>query len=117
LADAIKRVGAGGADVVVRINSNLRLAAPDLEQAVCGPVSAICVPKVSGTSQLQWLSECIDELEDLGSEDFSASAGMQPALRENRGAAEQGGKMIDAPVVARALETLASHRRISGEES
>ena len=44
-------------------------------------------------------------------------AAYEQALRENRGAAEHGGKMIDAPVVARALETLASHRRISGEES
>lgn len=238
LLAAASRVGVNGADVVVRINSNLRLAAADLEAAVDLSVQAICVPKVSGASQLQWLGECITELEIergipvghtqlialiestaalarldaiansssrlvamiLGSEDFSASAGMEPeadgllwpnqqvvfaarsagllplgfvgsiaqfgdldafrgtirrsrrlglrggfcihpdqvsimneefspaaeevvAAREvlaayqaavdaGRGSAEYGGKMIDAPVVARARETLACHQRI-----
>jgi citrate lyase subunit beta/citryl-CoA lyase len=231
-------VSAGGADVVVRINASLRLAAADLEAAVNAAVRAICVPKVSGASQLQWISECIAELElerglstghtrlialiestaslarvneiagstprlvavTLGPEDFSASAGMEPeadgllfpnqqivfaarsagllplgfvgsigqygdlqafretirrsrrlglrggfcihpdqvpvmneefapspeevaqarelveayeqALRANRGASEYGGRMIDAPVVARAREVLASHEKI-----
>ncbi len=238
LAAATSRVSAGGADVVVRINASLRLAAADLEAAVNAAVRAICVPKVSGASQLQWISECIAELElerglptghtrlialiestaalarvneianstprlvamTLGPEDFSASAGMVPdadgllfpnqqivfaarsagilplgfvgsigqygdlaafretirrsrrlglrggfcihpnqvqlmneefapspeevsearglveayeqALRTNRGAAEYGGRMIDAPVVARAREVLASHEKI-----
>ena len=238
LLAAASQVGVNGADVVVRINSNLRLAAADLEAAIDLSVQAICVPKVSGASQVQWLDECITELEVergipvghtqlialiestaalsrldtiasssarlvamiLGSEDFSASAGMEPeadglllpnqqivfaarsagllplgfvgsiaqfsdldafrdtirrsrrlglrggfcihpaqvsimneefspaaeevvAAREvlaayqaavdaGRGSAEHGGKMIDAPVVARARETLACHQRI-----
>ena len=238
LLAAASQVGANGADVVVRINSNLRLAAADLEAAIDLSVQAICVPKVSGASQVQWLDECITELEVergmpvghtqlialiestaalsqldtiassstrlvamiLGSEDFSASAGMEPeadglllpnqqivfaarsagllplgfvgsiaqfsdldafrdtirrsrrlglrggfcihpaqvsimneefspaaeevvAAREvlaayqaavdaGRGSAEHGGKMIDAPVVARARETLVCHKRI-----
>jgi len=242
LATAASRVSAGGADVVVRINASLRLAAADLEAAVNAAVRAICVPKVSGASQLQWISECIAELElerglptghirlialiestgslarvneiarstsrlvavTLGPEDFSASAGMEPeadgllfpnqqivfaarsagllplgfvgsigqyddlqafretirrsrrlglrggfcihpdqvpvmneefapspeevaqarglveayeqALRANRGAAEYGGRMIDAPVVARAREVLASHEKIRARE-
>jgi len=50
-------------DVVVRINASLRLAAADLE-AVIGPdVHAVCVPKVCGAAQLQWIDEAIDELE------------------------------------------------------
>ena len=238
LLAAASQVGANGADVVVRINSNLRLAAADLEAAIDLSVQAVCVPKVSGASQVQWLDECITELEIergiaaghtrlialiestaalgrltaiansssrlvamiLGSEDFSASAGMQPdadglllpnqqvvfaarsagllplgfigsiaefgdldafrdtirrsrklglrggfcihpaqvsimneefspaaeevvAAREvlaayqaavdaGRGSAEYDGKMIDAPVVTRARETLACHERI-----
>ena len=238
LAAAVSRVSANGADVVVRINASLRLAAADLEVAVSAGVCAICVPKVSGASQLQWIDQGIAELElerglpightrlialiespaalarvgeiaastprllaiTLGPEDFSASAGMVPdadgllfpnqqivfaacaagilplgfvgsigqyrdleafretirrsrrlglrggfcihpdqvqfmntefapspeevaearglvdayeqALRANRGSAEYRGKMIDAPVVARAMEILANHEKI-----
>ena len=238
LGTAAGRVSAGGADVVVRINASLRLAAADLEAAINAGVRAICVPKVSGASQLQWISDCMAELElerglptghtrlialiestaalarvaqiaastprlvaiTLGPEDFSASAGMVPdadgllfpnqqivfaarsagllplgfvgsigeygdleafretirrsrrlglrggfcihpdqvqvmneefapsreevaaarglveayeqALRANRGSAEYEGRMIDAPVVARAREILASHEKI-----
>jgi citrate lyase beta subunit len=39
-----------------------------------------------------------------------------PYLRENRGCAQYLGKMIDAPVVARAREVLASHDRIAAPE-
>ncbi len=239
LADAAGSVAARGADVVVRINASLRLAAADLEAVVGAGVRAICVPKVSGASQLQWISQSVAELEiehglssgeiglialiestaalervreiagstprlvamTLGSEDFSASAGMVPeadsllfpsqqlvfaaraagilplgfigsigqysdldafrdtiarsyrlglrggfcihpdqvpimnagfapspedvaaaagavaayeqALAEGRGAAQYRGAMIDAPVVARAREILASHEKIS----
>ena len=238
LLAAASQVRVNGADVVVRINSSLRLAAADLEATIDLSVQAICVPKVSGASQVQWLDECISELEIergmpaghtrlialiestaalarldaiansssrlvamiLGSEDFSASAGMQPeadglllpnqqvvfaarsagllplgfvgsiaqfgdleafrdtirrsrrlglrggfcihpaqvsimneefspsadevvaarqvlaayqaAMEAGRGSAEYAGKMIDAPVVARARETLASNERI-----
>jgi citrate lyase subunit beta/citryl-CoA lyase len=243
LATAASRASANGADVVVRINASLRLAAADLEAAVSAGVRAICVPKVSGASQLQWIDQGIAELElerglprghtrlialiespaalaraseiavstprllaiTLGPEDFSASAGMVPdadgllypnqqivfaaraagilplgfvgsigqyrdleafretirrsrrlglrggfcihpdqvrvmntefapspeevaearglldayeqALRANRGSAEYRGKMIDAPVVARAMETLASHEKIRTRSS
>lgn len=117
LVNAAHSVSTNGADVVVRINSSLRLAVADLEAAVNPAVHAICVPKVSGASQLQWISESIGELEleralppghtrlialiestavlprladianstsrlaamILGSEDFSASAGMEAA--------------------------------------
>lgn len=238
LPDAAVSVAANGADVVVRINSSLRQAAADLEVAVGAAVQAICVPKVRGASQLQWICESIGELEverglpvghtrlvaliespqvlsrldtitgstqrlvamTLGPEDFSAAVGMEPeadgllfpnqqivftarsagilplgfvgsigqygdlpafretirrsrrlglrggfcvhpdqvaimneefapsdeevaearavlaayeqALRDNRGSVRYQGKMIDAPVVARAREVLASHGRI-----
>ena len=239
---AAQKVSRSGADVVVRINSTLRLAAKDLEAVVDSAVQAICVPKVNSAAQLQWICNAIEELEIerhlsvghtrlialiestdamnclleiatstprlvaviLGSEDFSASAGMEPnadgllfpnqqvvfaarsagilplgfvgsiaqysdleafaetirrsrklglrggfcvhpnqvaimnrefapgdtevedarallavfeqALKENRGAAEFKGKMIDAPVVARAKELLAIHSKIISRE-
>ena len=63
LAGAVTRVAASGADVVVRINASLRLAAADLASAVSAGVRAICVPKVTGASQLQWISQSVAELE------------------------------------------------------
>ncbi len=110
------RVSRNGADVLVRINANWRLAIRDLEAVVNPVIAAIVVPKVSSAEQLQSISEVITELEiesgmrvgftrlvaqiespaaltrleaiantdkrlvgvSLGSEDFSAAAGMQP---------------------------------------
>ena len=63
LPQAIEQAGQGGAGIVVRINSNLRDAAADLECAVVPGVHAICVPKVMGASQLQWIADCVTELE------------------------------------------------------
>ena len=116
LLEAAGQVSRKGADVVVRINSSLRLAALDLETSIDTAVNAICVPKVASAGQLTWISDAIGELElerqipightrlialiestnaltklesiarssprltalILGSEDFSASAGMEP---------------------------------------
>ena len=63
IGSAAQLVARGGADVIVRINSSLRLAAADLETAVDARVAAICIPKVSSAEQLQWISEAIDQLE------------------------------------------------------
>lgn len=54
-----------GADVVVRINSSLRLAARDLEVSIHSVVQAFCVPKVSSGAQLRWISEAVGELDLL----------------------------------------------------
>jgi citrate lyase subunit beta/citryl-CoA lyase len=110
------RVSRNGADVLVRVNANWRLAIRDLEAVVNPAIAAIVVPKVSSAEQLQSIDEVITELEiesgmqagftrmvaqiespvalarleaianagkrlvgmSLGSEDFSAAAGMQP---------------------------------------
>ena len=40
-------------------------------------------------------------------------AAYKQALKENRGAAQYRGKMIDAPVVAWAREILAGHERVA----
>lgn len=62
LAAAVK-ASANGADVLVRINSRLRLAVRDLEAAVHPSVSAIVVPKVVSDQQLKAISDVIAELE------------------------------------------------------
>lgn len=109
-------VAQDGADVLVRVNSRLRLAIRDLEYAVSHAVKAIVLPKVISAAQVNLLAEVIEELEveqniqvghtgiiaqiedvrampflddiasssprllgmTIGSEDFAASAGMQP---------------------------------------
>lgn len=113
---AATRVSRNGADVLVRINANWRLAIRDLEAVVSPIIAAIVVPKVFSAEQIQSISEAIAELEmesgmqvgitrlvaqiespsalarleaiakadkrligiSLGSEDFSAAAGMLP---------------------------------------
>ena len=116
VALAAEQLSARGVDVVVRVNASLRLVAPDLEAVASPAVRAVCVPKVNGAAQLQWISEALGELEiergipqgtirliamiesvgalsrreeiatstrrlaamTLGTEDFAASAGIAP---------------------------------------
>lgn len=63
VASVAEKLSARGVDVVVRINASLRLAAPDLEAVAIPAVRAVCVPKVNGAAQLQWISEALGELE------------------------------------------------------
>lgn len=63
VASAAEKLAARGVDVVVRINASLRLAASDLEAVASPAVRAVCVPKVNGAAQLQWISEALGELE------------------------------------------------------
>ena len=116
VSSAAEQLSARGVDVVVRVNASLRLVAPDLEAVASPAVRAVCVPKVNGAAQLQWISEALGELEiergipqgtirliamiesvgalsrreeiatstrrlaamTLGTEDFAASAGIAP---------------------------------------
>jgi citrate lyase subunit beta/citryl-CoA lyase len=63
LADAVTRVGRGGADVLVRINRPLRLAVADLEAAVIPGVTALMLPKCAGPEHVRLLAETVTELE------------------------------------------------------
>lgn len=63
LAAAVEALCAGGADVLVRINRDLRSAVADLDAAVTSGVRAISVPKVSGPEHLQLIDELVTELE------------------------------------------------------
>lgn len=61
--EAARKVSAGGADVVVRLNRPLRMIVRDLE-AVIGPgVQAVVLPKVKSAQHIQLVVEIIDELE------------------------------------------------------
>jgi citrate lyase subunit beta / citryl-CoA lyase len=61
--EAARKVSAGGADVVVRLNRPLRMTMRDLE-AVIGPgVQAVVLPKVKSAQHIQLVVEIIDELE------------------------------------------------------
>ncbi|MEE4279915.1 MAG: CoA ester lyase [Halieaceae bacterium] len=116
LPAAVEALTMAGAEVLVRINRDLRNAVADLEAAAIPGVRAISVPKVSGPEHLQLVDELLSELEaerslprgsigliamieslsglacapalalacprviglTIGSEDFSADAGMEP---------------------------------------
>lgn len=59
LPEAVRRVGQGGADVVVRINRPLDLAVADIAAAVVPGVAALMLPKVSGPEHVRLLAEVV----------------------------------------------------------
>jgi citrate lyase subunit beta/citryl-CoA lyase len=63
LPDAAKRVSAGGADVVVRVNRPWRMLVQDLEAAIIPGVAALTLPKVESAEHVGVVAEIIDELE------------------------------------------------------
>ncbi|MCF3932640.1 CoA ester lyase [Acuticoccus sp. M5D2P5] len=67
---AAARVGANGADVLVRINRPLSLAVADIAAAVAPEVAGLLLPKIDSASHVRLLAELVDECE--------AAAGMKP---------------------------------------
>ncbi|MDN3568076.1 CoA ester lyase [Paeniroseomonas aquatica] len=63
LADAVPRVRQGGADVCVRINRPLRMAAQDIEAAVAAGADVLVLTKLMGPEHVRLLSELIAESE------------------------------------------------------
>ncbi len=63
LAGAIPRVRQGGADVGVRINRPLRMAAQDIEAAVAAGADVLVLTKLMGPEHVRLLSELIAESE------------------------------------------------------
>jgi len=63
VVSAASCVNLNGADVLVRINANWRLAVRDLEAVISPAIHSVVVPKVSSAEQLQAISEVISELE------------------------------------------------------
>jgi len=60
---AARRVRRGGADVVVRINSPLDLAARDLEASVCADVDGIAVTKAQDAAHIQRIDDLVSRCE------------------------------------------------------
>ena len=65
LKNAARRVGEGGADVLVRINRPWGLAWRDLEAALAAGVGWVLLPKVESAAQVGVVAEYLDELEAL----------------------------------------------------
>lgn len=63
LAEAVARVGRGGADVGVRINRPLAMAVRDIEAAVIPGVSYIAISKVDSAAHIRLLAELVSRLE------------------------------------------------------
>lgn len=63
LAEAIPQVRQGGADVCVRINRPLRLAAEDIAAAVAAGADVLVLTKLMGPEHVRLLSELIAESE------------------------------------------------------
>ncbi|WP_075222158.1 HpcH/HpaI aldolase/citrate lyase family protein [Acuticoccus yangtzensis] len=57
VGDAARRAGAGGADILVRINRPLELAVADIAAAVCAEVAGFLLPKIDSASHLRLLAE------------------------------------------------------------
>ena len=60
---AAASIAAHGIDIVVRINSPIRMSIPDLEAVVCPAVNGIWLPKAESASHVQMIAETIAELE------------------------------------------------------
>ncbi|MCP5150613.1 MAG: CoA ester lyase [Ectothiorhodospiraceae bacterium] len=60
---AAAKVSRGGADVLVRINRPLGLAARDIEHAVGSGVTALMLPKVASADHVRLLAEHVGEVE------------------------------------------------------
>ncbi len=63
LADAAKKVGEGGADVLVRINRPLTEAVVDIAAAALPGVAALMLPKIESAEHLGLLEEVVEENE------------------------------------------------------
>ena len=99
LADTIKKVARGGADVAVRINRPLRMTIPDLEAAVQPGVSALFVTKTESVQHLKLLDEVVSDLEDqrglaVGSIGFGAMIEHPRALSQIHDIAEHAPRLI-----------------------
>jgi citrate lyase subunit beta/citryl-CoA lyase len=99
LAETIKKVARGGANVAVRINRPLRLTIPDLEAAVLPGVTALFITKTESVQHLKLLDEVVSDLEKqrglkVGSIGFGAMIEHPRALPEIHDIAEHGPRLI-----------------------
>src|SRR6185369_2900464 len=99
LAETMKKVARGGADVAVRINRPMRLAVADIEAAVRPGLSALFVTKTESVQHLRLLDEMVTELETerglpIGGIGFAAMIEHPRALAHINDIAEHGPRVI-----------------------
>ena len=99
LAESMKKVVRGGADVAVRINRPMRLAIPDIEAAVRPGLAALFITKTESVQHLRLLDEAVSELEKergmpVGSVGFAAMIEHPRALAHINDIAEHGPRVI-----------------------
>jgi citrate lyase subunit beta/citryl-CoA lyase len=63
VAEAARRCGVGGADILVRINCPLQLAVRDIETVVSPEVMGLVLPKVDSDGHIRLLAELLDVVE------------------------------------------------------
>ena len=63
VADAARRAGAGGADILVRINQPLQLAVRDIETVVRPGIKGLVLPKVDSASHVRLLAQLVEDVE------------------------------------------------------
>ena len=61
--EAAARIAGAGIDVVVRVNSPIRLGVPDLEAVIGKDITAIWLPKVESPEHVRMIADIIGELE------------------------------------------------------
>lgn len=91
---AVPRVAAHGADVIVRVNRPWRLLVRDLEAVVLPGVTALMLPKIESAGHLCLIAETIDEIE--------AERGMKPGHTKLIAMLETPGSIFRAEAIARA---------------
>jgi citrate lyase subunit beta/citryl-CoA lyase len=63
VADAARRCGVGGADLLVRINRPLELAVRDIETVVSPAIMGLVLPKIDSEAHVRLLAELLDTVE------------------------------------------------------
>ncbi|MGH7102519.1 MAG: HpcH/HpaI aldolase/citrate lyase family protein [Acetobacteraceae bacterium] len=94
VAAAAGIVGAGGADVLVRVNRPWRLLVRDLEAALSPGVAGLMLPKIESAEHLRLIAEIVDEIE--------AERKMAPGHTKLVAMLETPGSIFRAEAIARA---------------
>jgi len=104
---AARRVRQGGADVVVRINSPLENALPDIEACVAHEVDGIAITKTSGESYVRRIDDVISALE--------AKRGLPEGRIKLIAMVETPAAFFEMPAIARSSPRLVA-MNIGGED-
>lgn len=104
---AARRVRAGGADVVVRINSPMEVTAQDLDASICEHVDGIAVTKVQNADHVKQVDDHISRLE--------SARGLEVGRTRLIAMIESPAAFFQMPAIAMASARLAA-MNIGGED-